>query len=239
MSTTAFPTNPHPAAARHDFYAGIHKALRAFMGDTLATIGRMDVTDAEDFDAATEQLDALLALLRAHLDHENVFVHPLLEAAQAGSAARIGGEHVEHEQAIAALCAALADLRALPGEVRAQPALELYRALALFVAENFEHMQYEEREHGAVLCAHYSDAELLAIHDRIVAVHTPAEVMQVMRWMLPYLSHAERCEVLLGMRANAPAPAFDAVLGVAREYLRPRDWLKLCGALTTPVTLAA
>ena len=38
-----------PAVPRVDLYAGIHKALRAFMTDTLLGLGRMDVEDDLDF----------------------------------------------------------------------------------------------------------------------------------------------------------------------------------------------
>ena len=42
-------------------------------------------------------------------------------------------------------------------------------ALALFIAENFEHMHYEETEHNAVLWAHYTDAELAELPDTVFA----------------------------------------------------------------------
>jgi hypothetical protein len=39
-------------------------------------------------------------------------------------------------------------------------ALRLYHHLALFVADNFQHMHIEETVHNPTLWAHYSDAEL-------------------------------------------------------------------------------
>src|SRR5947209_18400956 len=38
--------------ARMDLYVSIHKALRSFMGETLVRVGRIDVSDAADRDAA-------------------------------------------------------------------------------------------------------------------------------------------------------------------------------------------
>lgn len=226
-------------APRYDLYAGIHKALRAFMSDTLVGIGRMDATDSADTDPALDQLRALLGCLRAHLRHENEFVHPALESASIGAAGRIAIEHIEHEREIAALEAQVAAFDAAEPSMRASLATALYRELALFVSENFSHMQVEEVVHGAQLWAHYSDAQLLDIEHRIVASQSPDEAMLVLRWMLPYMAHAERCGLMLGMRAMAPAPVFAAVLDLARAHLRASDWIKLDAALSAPSLRAA
>ena len=102
-----------------------------------------------------------------------------------------------------------------------------FGTLALFVAENFVHMHEEETRHNALLWANFSDAELLGIHGALVASLTPAEQQQSMRWMLPSVSHAERVELLGGMRKQAPAPVFTANLELACALLSPRDWRKL------------
>jgi hypothetical protein len=75
-----------PVVPRVDLYAGIHKALRAFMTDTLLGLGRMDVEDDLDFAQGCQRVAQLLDVLQAHLEHENRFVHPAIEArAQGGS----------------------------------------------------------------------------------------------------------------------------------------------------------
>ncbi|EIT68943.1 MULTISPECIES: hemerythrin domain-containing protein [Hydrocarboniphaga] len=228
-----------PTAPRYDLYAGIHKALRAFMADTLVAIGRMDEGDAADTGPALAQLRALLGCMRAHLGHENEFIHPLLESVAVGAAARISIEHVEHQREIATLEAQVDAFEAADASARPALALKLYRELALFVGENFSHMQYEEVVHGAQLWAHCSDAQLLDLEHRIVASQTPDEAMLVLRWMLPYMTHAERCALLFGMRAMVPAPVFAAVLELARAHLREGDWIKLDAALSAPSLRAA
>jgi hypothetical protein len=52
-----------------------------------------------------------------------------------------------------------------------------------------------------------------------------------LRWMLPHLSPSERAAMLRGMRATAPAEAFEGVLGLVRPLLGGRDWRKLSLAL--------
>ena len=219
------------AAPRLDMYAGIHKALRALMADTLLAVGRMDCADELEFAQVTQRVVEMLDVLRQHLAHENRFVHPALEARVPGASQRIADEHVEHEHHIAELAQALEALRAQPAASRGAAAYRLYQSLSVFIAGNLEHMHLEETAHNAALWSHYSDDELAAIHNALVASIPPQEMMYVMRWMLPYMNPAERAGMLAEMRAHAPAPAFQAVINTARPHLTPGEWDKLAKAL--------
>lgn len=214
-------------APRLDLYAYIHKALRLFMSDTLQHLGRLDVDDPHDLAAALAQLEALLDAARHHVEKENAFVHPAIEARCAGASAAIAAEHEDHLAQIAALRAESAALRALPGPAAAQ---RLYRRFAAFVAHNFEHMAVEESRHNEALWAAYSDAELMEIHGRILASIGPREMSEVLRWMIPALTPAERAMVIGGL----PAPAQAPVMASARALLRDPCWAKLCRALGQP-----
>jgi hypothetical protein len=221
-------------APRMDMYGGIHKALRALMADTLLAVGRMDVEDDLDLAQATERVLQLLDICASHLKHENEFVHAAIEARAPGASERIAHEHEQHEAHIAALGSAVAALRACPTAQRAGAAQSLYGELALFIADNFQHMHVEETAHNAVLWARYTDAELVEIHDRLVASIPPAEMMMIARWMVPFMNPAERVGVLSGVRQNAPAPAFQAILDTVRPHLSANEWAKLARALDLP-----
>jgi hypothetical protein len=149
----ARPTAAPAAAPRPDLYTPIHKALRAFMADTLQRVGAMDVDDDAERSTTLAQLEQLLDELRGHLGRENLFVHAALEARRRGASVRIAGEHVAHLEHIHNLEDEAQALRdALPVQ-RAEFALRLYRHLAEFVADNLLHMACEEREHNAALWA--------------------------------------------------------------------------------------
>jgi len=222
------------AAPRVDLYAGIHKALRALLADTLVAVGRVDVEDPLELAQTTQRVLQLLDFMRSHLRHENEFVHPALEARSPGASSVIAYEHEGHEEEITRLANETTALLQAPAEERAADALTLYRHLSLFTAHHFEHMYGEETAHNAALWAHYTDAELIAIHDALVASIPPEEMMFVMRWMVPYMSPQERAGMLADMRAKAPPPAFAAVLGVVRPHLGEREWEKLAQALNLP-----
>jgi len=235
MNTTLAPAAQaavsSTTAPRFDMYAGIHKALRSFMSETLVRVGRADVTDPDDLHAALEQLDALLTLCLSHIEHENEFVHTAIEARQPGAATRSGGDHVEHRDSIDALRAEAAALRSAAARVQPALALRLYHHLSLFVAENFQHMHIEETANNAALWAAYSDAELIEIHDRLVASIAPPEFMLVARWMVPALSPTERAMLLSGVQAHTPPEAFLGLLAGVRPYLDARGWDKLAHAV--------
>jgi hypothetical protein len=215
------------AAPRVDLYAGIHKALRALMADTLLAVGRMDSEDALERAQVTQRVLELLDFCRSHLRHENDFIHPALEARAPGASGKIAHEHEEHLQAIVALADQATALLQCEPAARPAAALALYRALSLFIAHNFEHMHVEETAHNAVLWARYTDAELIDLHNALVASIPPDEMMYVLRWMVPFMNPAERAAMLGDMRDHAPAPAFAAALEVVRPHLGEREWAKL------------
>ena len=99
------------------------------------------------------------------------------------------------------------------------------------MAHNLEHMHVEESAHNSALWAYYTDAELVDLHNRLVASIPPEEMMFCMRWMVPFMNPGERAAVLADMRAHAPAPAFAAVLEMVRPHLQAREWDKLMAAL--------
>jgi iron-sulfur cluster repair protein YtfE (RIC family) len=223
---------PLPELARHDMYKLVHKGLRAFMGQVLTAAGCMDSDDADEVARVLAQVRGLLDVCRSHLIKENTFVHAAMEARRPGSANRTAEDHVGHEQAFAQLESYACAVELSSGAVRAAAAMRLYRQLALFVAENFEHMHVEETENNAVLWATHTDEELVAIEQAVVASIPPELSAVFLRWMLPYMTPAERAAMLIGMRRAAPAAVFETALATVKPFLSDRDWNKLTAALS-------
>jgi hypothetical protein len=222
---------------RIDFYTPIHKAYRAFMSDTLARVGRLDVDDPAELGATLGQVEALLSSLHHHARHEDAYFHPLL--AGDGQAPASVAEHARQAQEIARLQALAADVRRAPAAGREAAAGELHRRLGAFVAANLEHMLDEETVNNAALWARYTDAQLIAVHDALIASIEPPVFMEIMGWMLPALNPRELAQVMLGTRAGAPAPVFDALMAIARTALAPGRYAKLQAALARPQGVAA
>ena len=215
------------ATPRFDIYAPIHKALRRFMTDTLHRLSSLDLEDSADIDAALGQLERLLDAARRHLQHENEFIHPVLERHRTGASQRIATEHGEHLDAIATLHAQAEALRV---DRSATSAHLLYRQLAAFIAENFEHMDGEETRHNQLLWASCSDDDLQAIEGCILSTIGPQEMSLWLRWMLPAFNPTERVKLVRGL----PPEVRPAVMAQARAALDDRDWAKLCQGLGQP-----
>lgn len=225
---------PAAKAPRADLYGPIHKALRQFMSHTLQRVGAMDVEDTEERNQVLDGVASLLDFMRSHLQHENEFIHTAIEARRAGGARHTADDHLLHVDAIGNLEDEAAALRVAGAAHRATLAQRLYRHLAEFVGENLIHMQVEETQNNAALWALYSDDEIMAIHERILASIPPAEMALGTRWMAAALSLPEMAGLFGAMQQKAPAPAFEALLSIARTQLDERRWAQLCRALGRP-----
>ncbi len=219
------------AAPRMDMYSGIHKAWRALMADTLLAVGRMDVADEAELAAVTERVEQMLAICASHLKHENEHIHTAIEARAVGASEEIAHDHVAHVMHIDRLTRLAGSVRGAAAEARPVVAATLYRELSLFIAENFQHMHVEETAHNRVLWSRYTDAELVAVHDALIASIPPEEMMFTVRWLLPNMNPTERAMLAADIRGKVPAPAFDAMLEVARPHMSAGDWAKLMRAL--------
>jgi len=235
FDTSAVPQQTSPAP-RYDIYRGIHKALRAFMCDTLLRIGRLDPTDRSETRATTQQLRGMAAFCASHLAHEDRFIHPAMELRRPGSAVNLANDHRHHETTLQEIDG-LADQL----DQTAEPAVleQLQRLLADFVADSLLHMNIEETWNNTVLWDTHDDAELAAIEQAIVASIPPDEMVLCLRWMLLAFSPTERIALLAGMRQNTPQPAYEAALALARDCLVTRDWNRLALALAEQQPLAA
>jgi hypothetical protein len=216
---------------RPDLYRFVHKGLRAYLHEVLLQVGRMDVDDEPEVREALTRVRELLTVCRIHLQVENRFIHAALEARRAGAAARAASDHVDHERSFEELELDANAVEVSQAMARAVAATRLYQQLALFVADNLEHMHVEETELNEALWATHSDAELRGIQQALVAAIAPEHMAVFQRWMLPAMTPAERAALLSGIKQRAPGHMFSGVLANVKPYLAERDWNKLLAAL--------
>lgn len=219
------------AVQRYDIYRLVHKGLRAFMCDTLCKTGKLDIHDEGEVREVVSQLDTLLQICRSHLHHENQYLHPAMESRAANSSAQTAHDHDLHEQAIKLLENSLLNFQQCPVNQRSQNALALYRRLAIFVAENLEHMQVEESYNTRILWQHFTDEELQGIEQELVSSLPEEESRIFWRWMLPYMTHQERLGMIAKVKLHAPEPVFRGMLECVHTHASASDWNKLLNAL--------
>ena len=86
--------------ARHNVYALIHKALRLAMAEALPAVGRLDAGDSQEVSDAIVRVRDLLRFCRMHVEAEETFVHPAIEARRPGVSARVAAELIARDVVI-------------------------------------------------------------------------------------------------------------------------------------------
>ena len=100
----------------------------------------------------------------------------------------------------------------------------LHLELAGFTSAYLVHQDLEEREIMPVLERRLGVDAMIAMHGAIVGSIPPDELARSLAFMLPAMNVLDRVEMLGGIRAAAPTPAFDATVDLARSVLRPNEF---------------
>jgi len=203
---------------RTHLYRTIHRAVRLLLAELSALTGATDFASDRELSDLRARTARAFDMLGGHAHHEEEWVHPLLAKHAPEVRALLDDAHGSQHDTMPALLERLAAID--PRSPEAIDRADEYRiALSRYVAEQLQHMADEEARAMPALYAAMSDDELVALHDALVQSVPPAEMMAWLGYMLPGISGPERAGMLLGMRAGAPAEAFAAVMGIARQVL--------------------
>ena len=195
---------------RFDMFTPIHKALRRSLFETAIALGRTDfaVRRTRPPPPSTRSPTAW-SFLREHAEHEDRQVLPEIARLAPELAAiirdeppRAGAGRDRGRQPVAAAGGA-AGRRA---EERQALGGELLRRFHVFLADELLHMDREERELNALLWARLTDAEIMAISNRITSSISPERMRTWGELLMPALNGPER-EAMLARAAAAAGKA--------------------------------
>lgn len=220
-------------ASRVQPYRFIHKALRMLMFRTLQQAATFDAADITERASLVGAVEELLKVCSEHLGHENSFFHAALRERAPRAVLAFDDDHLGHEASIAALRTQLARVAAGGAAVRGE-AYALYLGLTRFVGENLEHMADEETRLTHAFWQHFSDAEIEAIEQRLMATFSPEKSAYYARWMARGLDDVELAALAAGARAGLPPEAFAGVLELLMAELPPLRRAKLARAMALP-----
>ena len=96
-----------------------------------------------------------------------------------------------------------------------------------FAANYLAHMNHEEATFLEASLKYLTDEELIAIRSRIQSKIPPERYKIWLHWMLKSLNNSELIGLLGGMKASAPLPVFENVIGVAQSVLKSDKWNKI------------
>jgi hypothetical protein len=215
--------SPHTTVG-FDLYRDIHKAIRVNLFEVVVEAGNVDPHDCAARMAHATRVHDLVKFLVFHAEHEDRHVDEAIQQVLPDQAAAIQAEHVELEERMADLIA-LADLAFEADRDDARAAMhDLYLDLASFTSAYLAHQEVEERVVMPALWEAFGIEPLLAIHGAILASISPDLMGLSLSMMLPAMNIDDRTEMLGGMRATAPAPAFAGVCALAKQVLKPSDF---------------
>lgn len=217
-----------------DLYKDIHKAIRSNLFDIVYKAGRLDFTDAQAVSLFRGQLKATFTFMHEHADHENVFMGPVVTQYAPELDYLVNAAHDDQAQIIDGLMAAFdaVDSSSPSAPVKGQAFVV---ALSRFVGDLLVHMADEEDKIMRTLEKRVAVQELVDVHERLLASIPPDEMARVLTWMIPALNTPERVALMSGIRAKAPAPAFQMIRGLAASVLSPEDNETLEEGLTASV----
>ena len=213
-------------ADAYDFYRQIHKGIRHALFHTVLRAGSLDVADTDAVDGFLEAQRSLLALLRSHHHHEDVFIQPLLEEHASALALSIAAQHGDVEEGMARLEQGGERLATVARPGRAGAAHNLYLDLSRLTSAYLAHQLVEETQVMPELRAVMPTDELIGVDLAIRGSIPPQEMAAVMTYLLPAMDVEERTEMLGGM-AMAPPPVFALFREAAEAGLSAEQWAQV------------
>ncbi|MEX2373540.1 MAG: hemerythrin domain-containing protein [Dehalococcoidia bacterium] len=212
---------------RVDLYAKVHKGQRQRLFELSTHAGRTDLMDDTEVAALGTQIEAMLAELDEHGEHEDRLIHPVLSEVARPVTEALDSEHEGLETAMRRLQTAFGALANALEPERRSAARELYLEINAFIATYLAHLDREEREAMPALWSGCDDPRLIGIMATFNAGRSAEQRVTDLMKMLPAINPQERAEVLGGIRAAGGPEGFAHALDAARETLAAADWKRL------------
>ena len=215
---------------RYNIYGVVHKGLRRGHTQFMNALGKADFD--KDQSKLIAELKDFIEIMKAHLFHEETFVHPAIQERNKTIIPRINDDHDSHRRRFAAV---EKRIKAVEDGGKAFAGQALYLEYTRLVAEDLEHMIEEETTVNEVLWDNFTDAELLAIEGKVVASLTPKMNADVGILMIPAATTPERIELLKGMKAAVPPFVYAGIFdGLVKTTLNAEELAEVVAAGLAP-----
>jgi hypothetical protein len=218
-------------APRVDLYTVIHKMLRAELFASAQQIANTNFADPESRATLIANIRETMGFIDEHGQHEDQFVDPVLAKCAPDLAASVQSDHEQLHASGEAILALATEIEASEGAGAIALGARLHAMFSLFLAEYLSHMVVEEGPVNQSLWEHHSDEELAMVRGELQGSIPPPRFAQFFVKMVPTMNHQERVGMLTGIKLGAPAPAFEALSGMARDVLGEQGWAEVAREL--------
>lgn len=225
--------------ARFNMFNQIHKALRALLYDTSLVLQQTWFGDTDEADITLEKVRLVVDIFDKHAKHEDNYVLPAIQQYEPSLVDTFEMEHIKDHQLTEQLRGLLTVYNlAQKSQVKQETGHAIILAFQEFMIFNLQHMAKEEAVLNKVLWRYYSDEELLAINQTIIA-GIPAEEMALSSaWMMKGLSNNEISGWLKAVEKTAPQVVFNNLFSIAEKNLPHDRFRKLLENLTEGTMVA-
>jgi hypothetical protein len=177
---------------RFDPLTTIHKGVRALLFDATNEAARVDLASNRAVDDLTERIERMLELLEEHEATEHAELLPIIELVDRRLAETLCLAHEELEAAGQGVERAARRLDLAPPHARGPHIRELRKELDALSVKYLSHLSHEETVASAVLWGAVGDAELRAVHARILARLGDSRILEWQAILEPVLAPSER-----------------------------------------------
>ena len=223
---------------RFNIFNQIHKALRALLYDTALTMQQTDFQDHEEAELALEKLKQTLDIFDKHAMHEDSSVLPAIQAYEPSLVDAFEKEHVEDHALAEKLRQLVTEFARAEIKDRQTIGHSILHSFIAFLSFNLDHMAKEETVLNERLWRYYSDVEIMALNQRIIADISPEEMKFTSAWMMKGMSNAEITKWLKSVQTNAPEAVFSALFSIAEKELPYQRFRKILEDLTEGAMVA-
>lgn len=207
--------------------------------DTSLTLQQTYFGEVEEAETALEKVRIAVDVFDKHADHEDHFVLPAIQQYEPSLVDAFEQEH-EKDHALSERLRGLLTVynHAIKTEVKIETGHAINKAFIEFMIFNLEHMAKEEAVLNKVLWRYYSDAEIMAISQRIIASISPEETVVTSAWMMRGMSNTEISAWLKAVEKNAPEQVFTQLFSIAEKELPNDRFRKVLENLTEGTMVA-
>ncbi|MBA2709181.1 MAG: hemerythrin domain-containing protein [Tatlockia sp.] len=210
---------------KFSFYTIIHKAIRKEIFQLCLIAGKTDFSDFEAADFFKKEMTEVFSFLREHSRHEEIFIHPLLEALNIDEFKFINKEHEVLEVELGKLEKLLSQF--INPNSCVESANEFYLELCQFASHYLAHLYFEENNLMPILATNYELSELMTAMDSFKNGQSLEQTFVSLNMILSSISPQEALILLTEIKQSAPTELFIKICHLAERKMLATDWQKI------------
>ena len=205
-----------------------HKGIRNALSQLSLKAGSTAAGDENGVNDLVSLAVDVLDFIDEHAAFEDKYILEPLDERVPGSSVADHAAHQQLEVRVQQLRQQLATLTASPNQADIDT---FYTDISLFQAAYLEHMADEEATTERLMMEHFSDEELIGHQIAIMGETSFESLLRMFRFIAPARRLDENLQVMQAFRANAPEPAFTAVLATLQNAMPAAQYNALIDAL--------